>query len=154
MPPVVTLHDNDSVRIETKTITVFVRDTVTITIPAQTAERTTPDSTSHLENDFAVSDAAINPDGTLFHSLETKPGAFDVPFDKPVEKTESTAERIREIEKPVPIPTPVEVERKLTWWEQTCIKFAPWLFAALIAALGFIFRSPLINLARRFIGSK
>ncbi len=153
-PPVVTLTDRDSVRIETKTVTVFVRDTVTVEIPAQTAERTTRDSVSHLENDFAVSDARINPDGSLFHNLETKPQNIDVPFDKPVEKTETTGERIREIEKPVPTPVPVEVERKLTWWESTCIKFAPYAFGLLIIAIGFIFRNPMINLARRFIGSK
>lgn len=152
-PPVV-IHNNDSVRIETKTVTVFVRDTLTVEIPAQTAERTTPDSISHLENDFAVSDARINPDGTLFHNLETKPRKIDVPFDKPVEKTETTGERIREIEKPVPTPVPVEVERKLTWWESTCIKFAPWSFGLLIIAIGYILRKPITNLARRFIGSK
>lgn len=150
----VVIHNNDSVRIETKTETVIVHDTVTVEIPAQTAERTTPDSVSHLENDFAVSDARINPDGTLFHSLDTKPGKIDVPVDVPVEKTETTAERIREIEKPVPTPVPVEVERKLTWWESTCIKFAPWSFGLLIIAFGYIFRKPFINLARRFIGSK
>lgn len=150
----VVLHNNDSVRVETNTVTVFVHDTIQIEIPAQTAERTTPDSTSHLENDFAVSDARINPDGTLFHNLETKPGKLDVPFEKPVEKSESVVERIKEIEKPVPTPVPVEVERKLNWWESTCIKFAPWAFGLLIIAIGYIFRKPMINLARRFIGSK
>lgn len=150
----VVIHNNDSVRIETKTVTVFVHDTLTVEIPEQSAKCTTPDSISHLENDFAVSDARINPDGTLFHNLETKPGKIDVPFERPIEKTETNAERIREIEKPVPTPMPVEVERKLTWWESTCIKFAPWSFALLIIAIGFICRKPLINLARRFIGSK
>lgn len=70
---------HDSVRVETNTVTVYVPDTVYIEIPAQNAERTTADSTSHLENDYATSDARINADGTLFHSLKTKPQ------EKPVE---------------------------------------------------------------------
>lgn len=64
---------HDSVRVETNTVTVYVPDTVLIEIPAQTAERTTADSTSHLENDYATSDVHINADGTLFHDLKTKP---------------------------------------------------------------------------------
>lgn len=154
MPPIVPIHNTDSVREITKTITVFVRDTVTVEIPAQTAERTTPDSTSHLENDFAVSDARINPDGTLFHNLETKPRKMDVPFDKPIEKTETNAERIREIEKPIPVRVPVEVERKLTAWQKICIKSAPWMFIIILAGVGYRLRKPIVNLARRFIGSK
>lgn len=70
---------HDSVRVETNTVTVYVPDTVLVEIPAQTAERTTADSTSHLENDYATSDVRINADGTLFHSLKTKPQ------EKPVE---------------------------------------------------------------------
>lgn len=153
-PPVVTLTDRDSVRVETKTVTMFVHDTLTVEIPVQTAERTTADSTSFLETDLAMSSARINPDGTLFHSLLNKPGTFNVPFDRPIEKTETNAERIREIEKPVPVNVPVAVERELTMWQKLCIKSAPWLFALLIAACGYIFRTPLVNLARRFIGSK
>lgn len=154
MPETVTLNNRDSVRVETRTIIEYVRDTVTVEIPAQTAERTTADSLSFLENDFAMTTARINPDGTLFHSLFSKPGNLSIPFDKPIQKTETNAETIREIEKPVPVNVPIEVERKLTWWQSTCITFAPWLLAALIAACAFIFRTPLLNLARRFINSK
>lgn len=154
MPEVVTIHERDTITIETHTETTLTPDTVFIEIPAQTAERSTPDSLSFLENDFAMTTARINPDGTLFHTLMSKPGKMPFEVMTPTTNTTSNAERIREIEKPVPIRVPVEVERELTWWERTCIKFAPWLFAALIAALGYIFRNPLTNLARRFIGSK
>ncbi|MCM1167757.1 MAG: hypothetical protein NC401_17355 [Ruminococcus sp.] len=153
-PQIVTITDRDSVRVETRTITEFVHDTVTVEIPAQTAERTTADSLSFLENDFAVTTARINADGTLFHTLMTKPGKIDIGFDKPIQTTTTTAERIREIEKPVPVEVPVEVERKLTWWQSVCIKSAPWLFAMVIIAIGFIFRTPIFNFARRFINSK
>lgn len=150
----VVIHERDSVFVESRTQTIFVRDTVIIEIPAQSAERTTADSLSRLENDFAISIAKLNFDGTLFHSLDSKSGGYAVPFDKPVEQTENTRIEFREIEKPVPVPTIVEVERKLSWWESTCIKFAPWAFIGFLVALVWIFRSPFIKLARRFIGSK
>ena len=45
-------QQRDSVRIEYRERTVLVPDTVLVEIPAQTAERTTPDSLSHLENEI------------------------------------------------------------------------------------------------------
>ena len=53
----------DSTHTEVVTKTYFVTDTVFVEIPAQTAERTTADSVSQLENDYATSEARINPDG-------------------------------------------------------------------------------------------
>lgn len=105
----------DSVRVEVKEKIVYVPDTTYITIPAQSAEVTVKDSTSHLENEYAESDARINPDGTLFHSLATKPQEKPVEFQKPIVSKDSirveTKWRTRTITK--------EVERKKTWWEQT-----------------------------------
>ncbi len=157
-PEVITIHERDTVRIETVIETTLKPDTVFITIPAQRVERTTADSTSFLENDFAWSKAIINADGTLFHVLNTKTGAM--PFEVMVPTTNRTTkgEHVSYIEKPVPVRVPVEVEREISWWEHTCITFAPWLFMALIGTVCFIFRKPLmnifINLARKFIGSK
>lgn len=105
---------HDSVRVETNTVTVYVPDTVYIKIPAQTSERTTTDSTSHLENDYATSDARINADGTLFHSLKTKPQ------EKPVEvkKKETHKDNIvykghteQETEEKI-----IEVTPSWAWW--------------------------------------
>lgn len=70
----------------TDTVTRVIHDTLEIVLPHQTAERTTMDSTSHLENDYCISDARINPDGTLSHTLVTK----DTPISVPVENTETT----------------------------------------------------------------
>lgn len=154
MPEVVTIHERDTVTVETIIEKTLTPDTVFVEIPAQTAERTTADSLSFLENDFAMSSARINPDGTLFHTLMSKPGKLPVEVMTPTTNTTTNAERIREIEKPVPVCVPVEVERKMTWWERMFIKSAPWLFALLIAACVYIFRTPLTNFARRFIGSK
>ena len=68
-----TQQQQDSTRVEVRKEIVYVPDTVYLEIPAQTAERTTRDSTSHLENDYATSDARINTDGSLYHDLKTKP---------------------------------------------------------------------------------
>ena len=107
-----TVVDRDSVRTETKIETVYVTDTLLVEIPAQTAERTTADSTSFLENDYAKSEARINPDGTLFHSLETKPQKKPVEFQKPVERKDSIVYRYKYRDKNV------VVEKKLSRWQQ------------------------------------
>lgn len=44
-----TQQQQDSTRVEVRKEIVYVPDTVYLEIPAQTAERTTRDSTSHLE---------------------------------------------------------------------------------------------------------
>ena len=74
------VHQQDSVGIRVETRIEYVPDTVFIEIPAQTSERETADNTSHLENDYATSDARINPDGTLYHNFKTKPQKNPVGF--------------------------------------------------------------------------
>lgn len=107
----------DSVRVEVRERVVYVPDTITIEIPAQTSERTTADSLSYLDNDYAESTARLNPDGTLYHDLKTKPQAKPVPVDRPVEYRDSIVYQDRFIDRT----NTVEVERNLTWWEQTRI---------------------------------
>lgn len=141
----VTINQSDSVRIETRYIKYTERDTVYLEIPAQTAERTTRDSTSHLENDYAVSDARINADGTLYHDLKTKPQEKPVPTEKQVERRDSIIYVDKKLEVPVP------VERELSWWEQTCIKWFPYTLVGIVLALCYIFRKPMLNFIRRFI---
>lgn len=142
----VTEHkENDSVRVEVHTNTIIVPDTVYVEIPAQTAERTTADSTSHLENDYATSDARINPDGTLFHSLATKPQSKPVEVDKKIEQRDS----IVYVEKSVSDTGQqiVEVERNLSWWEQTRI----YGFYLLLIVLVAIYRKPIWSLLKKFV---
>ena len=118
----------DSVRVEVRTETVYVTDTCYVEIPAQTAERETADSVSHLENDYATSDARINPDGTLYHSLATKPQQKPVEYKKPVERKDSIVYRDRE--KEVKVTEVKEVERDYSWFDKT-------RFYALYALLAF-----------------
>lgn len=139
------IERQDSTYIEYRERIVFVPDTVFVEIPAQTAERTTPDSTSHLENDYAESDARINPDGTLFHSLDTKPQIKPVPTEKQIEYRDSIVYRDR-----IKTETVTEtkyVERSLSWWEKTQI-YGFWLALAVIAILC---RKTLVSLVKRFI---
>lgn len=105
--------------VSVKTETVFVTDTFFVEIPAQTAERETRDSVSHLENDYAASEARINPDGSLYHDLKTKPQKKPVEFQKPVERRDSIVyhERVRT----ETVTKTVEVPRQLTWFQKTSI---------------------------------
>lgn len=136
-------HQQDSVRVEIRTRTEYVKDTVYLEIPAQTAERTTNDSTSHLENDYAVSDARINGDGTLFHDLKTKPQKKPTEVEKPVEKKDSIVYRYKDRT----VIETVEVERELTWWQKTQI-YGFWF---LIVMFSILFRKQVFNLIKRFI---
>lgn len=139
------------VPIETNTTTKIIHtesiDTVFIEVPAQSAERTTPEKTSHLETDYAESDARINEDGTLSHSLKNKPTKHPAP----VKNSTDTIYVDKVIEKPVPVEVPKEVERELTWWEKTRLDTWGWLATALALCAGWICRKPIITLARRLL---
>lgn len=137
-----TTVQRDSVRVEVRKTVEYIHDTVTIEIPAQVAERTTRDSSSHLENDYAESDARINSDGTLYHDLRTKPQEKEVPVEVPAERNDSIIYRNIEVEKIVP------VERELTKWQKTQIR-GFWI--VLVVLVVYVFKKPLLCLIRRFI---
>lgn len=132
----------DSVRVEVRKTVEYIHDTVVIEIPAQVAERTTRDSSSHLENDYAESDARINSDGTLYHDLRTKPQEKEIPVEVPTERNDSIIYRNIEVEKIVP------VERELTKWQKFQMKG---FLIALVVLVVCVFRKPLLCLIRRFI---
>ena len=100
-------------------------DTLHVSLPEQRAERHTPDSTSHLETDAAVSDAAILPDGSLYHSLSNKP----TPIPVAVPLSADTIEV--EIERPVPYPVPAELTRS----ERFYLRFGRGAWWALVGAV-------------------
>lgn len=137
------VHQQDSVQIKIETRIEYVPDTVYIEIPAQTAERETADSTSHLENDYATSDARINPDGTLFHNLKTKPQKKPVEFEKPVEHKDSIVYKTKTVTKA----RTVEVPHELTWWEKTQI-YGFWF---ILFILMIVYRKKFFSLVKWFI---
>lgn len=102
-------------------------DTVFVSIPLQTAERTTFAGESHLENEYAESDARLNDDGSLYHTLKTKQQEKSVPVQTVAEKTDSVATKV------VTVEVPVEVEKKLSWWDST--KLSSWRYIALVALI-------------------
>lgn len=137
------VHQQDSVGIRVETRIEYVPDTVFIEIPAQTSERETADSTSHLENDYATSDARINPDGTLYHNLKTKPQKKPVEFEKPVERKDRVIYKTKTVTK-----TKIEkVPRDLTWWQKTQM----YGFWGLLVIVLILFRKELFSLIKRFI---
>lgn len=119
-------------RIEYRERTVLVPDTVYFEIPRQMAERTIADSVSHLENDYASSDARLNSDGTLTHTLNSKPQLKPVPTERKIEYRDSIIYKDRWRDKKQTVTE--YVERKLSWWEQTQI-YGFWTAIAIVAII-------------------
>lgn len=113
---VVVVEGKDSIRIEERLRYVPVVDTFFMEVPAQSAERTTVDSTSHLENDYAVSEARIMADGSLFHSLETKPRTDTLAREVGVQVRESIVYREKVVPQPVPIEKPMGWFTQMRLW--------------------------------------
>ena len=131
----VTLHDRrDTVRIET-----VVHDTVTVSLPGDTVRETVKGRESHLESRLAESEARINPDGTLSHTLRDKPQEMAVPVDEPSDTVRITETK----EVPVEVPVAKEVEKKLTAWQKFRLHSWPWLLGFCLCTLGYAFRKPL-----------
>ena len=148
-PPPVIVTNTDSVRAEyIETVRV---DTVTVyvEIPAESAKQIVRDSTSFLETNFAFSNAWINSDGSLGHSLFNKPQS--IPIDVTVigkdTQTNNTSEKIREV--PVDRPVPVYIERDFTKWESFRLGAFWYLVGIALASAIWISRKPLINLLRK-----
>ena len=114
-----TSDNRDSVRVEYRERVIHERDTVYLEIPAQTAEKTTQDSTSHLENEYAESNARINDDGSLYHDLKTKPQQKAVPTDKTIIERDSTVYQNHYTTETEQVIKEVEVVKPLTWWQKT-----------------------------------
>jgi len=148
---VIQQKDSSNTEVRVEKVIEYLTDTVYIKIPAQMAERTTQDSTSHLENDYATSDARINQDGTLYHDLKTKPQEIASEFQKPVERNDSVRTEYKTKTKYITLIDKKEVERELTWWQHTCIKWFPWCLILLIIAIGYIFRKPILKITKRLL---
>lgn len=136
-------NSRDSLHIEVRHRTVWIPDTVRIRLPAERTEQTVREDSSHLETLVAVSDARINPDGSLSHSLENKQDDQKIPTQRPIEYRDSIVYRDREVE----VEKLVEVERKLTWWQQTQIRG----FWVAIIVIFVLLRKKILPLIRRFI---
>lgn len=134
-------EQKDSIRTVVREVTRYIRDTMILKIPAQSAENTTRDTSSHLETDYAESDARINQDGTLFHSLKNKEQEKPVPVDVPVTQKDSIVYRDKNVYEAM------EVPRELTSWQKWQMR-SFWILLVIVA--GYVLRKPLLALIRRF----
>lgn len=122
-------YRQDSVRVEVVENIVYVHDTVIHEVPLIKEVQTVRDTISHLTNKYAESWASVRSDGTLSHSLTTRPQRIAIPYEKTEKQRDSIV--YRTVEKQVM----VEVERNLSWWEQTQIRG----FWAILSILTIIF---------------
>ena len=124
LPPVVQIRD--SVRVEIRAR--IVHDTVSFEVPVIIERNMTRDTSSHLENDWAKSDASLV-DGFLEHTLETKGQTVYIPVQVTVHDTVT-------VEKQAEIRTEY-IERDLTEKEKRLIRrgrAAGWALALLAIA--------------------
>lgn len=83
----------DSTRVVVRTELIETIDTVYVELPRQSETVAVKDSSSHLENDVAVSDASVDSLGFLHHSLKTKPRGLPVPSKNTKERRDSIVYR-------------------------------------------------------------
>ncbi len=138
-------------RVETIINTIYVPTPVALDIPQQSQTSVTAADSSHVETDLAESDAWINEDGTLGHSINNKPGKLQGEVYVPQTTTQSSKEAVKEKEIPVPQPYPVEVEREFTIMEQIKLAAFWYLVGAVIVSIGLLFRRPLMKALRKII---
>jgi len=93
----------------------YVVDTAWVELPTIVERVVTLDTTSTLDNKYALSKAVVS-DGRLSHSLETKPVKEPVKIQKEILYRDSIIYRDKIIEQKV------EVEKRLTWWERFKMK--------------------------------
>ncbi len=125
----------DSVRVEVRERIIRLRDTVTIEVPVESVRQTVHDTTSHLETSYATSDARINPDGSLTHTLDNKAGERPAAAETKIVYRDSIVYRDRtnwEV---------VEVERALTAWQRFRLRG----FWVLLAVLLVAWRKPIVR---------
>lgn len=132
----------DSVRVEIHTRSEFIRDTILLEIPVESERQTIRDTISHLEISYAISDARVNSDGSLFHSLLSKPQKKNVSIEKEIIYRDSIVYRDKVLEKTVP------VKRELTKWQKFQIK-GFWIILSLFLII--FFRKNIISIIKRIL---
>lgn len=110
-------------RVEVREHTEYITDTAYISVPDIREVIATRDSSSHLENEWAVSDAEVS-SGVLTHSLSTKPNKHRIEYQKEVVYRDSLV-YVTKVEE-------VQVEKALSWWEGTKVKFGGWAMLVIV----------------------
>ena len=147
----VILANSDSIRIEYVETVRIDTVTVEIPVPAESSRQVVKDSTSHLETSLAFSDAWINADGSLGHSIKNKdsPIKADVPVPVKDTQTNKSIGSIKEVPVPYPIEKKIYIETPLSAWQKFRMHSFWFLAVVLAASLVYIFRKPLLRLMCR-----
>lgn len=140
------IETHDSTKVEVRTERIEHIDTVYVELPRQVERIVTQDTTSRLENDYAVSEARVEA-GMLHHTLKTKAAKIPVPVKTTIEKKDSiTTNSKSEVEK-----EKVYIEKELTAWQRFRLR-GFWILAAIIG--GYIvwkFRRPLFRALTKMV---
>ena len=118
----------DSVRVETRIRREVVSDTVLVALPRESEWVVVRDTSSRLETSLAVSEARINPDGTLFHSLANRQAELPAAVERVTEVRDSIVWRERTVTQTIETPRP------LTRWQRLRME-GFWVLLAVAALL-------------------
>lgn len=143
---VTSIETHDSTKVEVRTERIEHIDTIYVELPRQVERIVTQDTTSRLENDYAVSEARVEV-GMLHHTLETKAAKIPILSKSTIEKKDSvTTNSKSEVEK-----EKVYIEKELTAWQRFRLR-GFWILAAIVAAIWFWkFRRPILGLLTKLI---
>ena len=129
--------ESDNTKVEVKVVEKIVKDTAWFELPVIVEKVATLDTASVLENKYAKSEAVVS-GGVLHHSLQTKPVREPVSVESREIVRDSVVYRDR-------IQTrTVEVEKKLTGWQQAKMKVGGVCFI-LIILIGLYFIYSIIS---------
>ena len=123
--------ESDNTKVEVKVVETIVKDTAWFELPVIVEKVATLDTASVLENKFAKSEAVVS-GGVLHHSLQTKLVREPVSVESKETVRDSIVYRDRIQTKTV------EVEKKLTPWQQAKMKVGGICFI-LIILIGLYF---------------
>ena len=123
--------ESDNTKVEVKVVEKIVKDTAWFELPVIVEKVATLDTASVLENKYAKSEAVVT-GGVLHHSLQTKPVREPVSVESKETVRDSIVYRDRIQTKTV------EVEKKLTGWQQAKMKVGGICFI-LIILIGLYF---------------
>ena len=126
-------QQTDSVHTEIRWREIHIHDTVPFYVPVESHSFVGEDS-SHLETEFAASDAFVDSVGRLHHTLENKAREIGIPYDGSVLASDTShyESHARVDSVYVPQPYPVEVEKPLTKWQKFQMRGFWWLSVGLV----------------------
>lgn len=149
-PPVI-LTNTDSIRVEYIERVRIDTVSVEIAVPIESSRQVVRDSSSHVETSLAFSDAWINADGSLGHSIKNKDSPIMAEIPVPVKDTQTnkSSESVKEVPVPYPVEKKIYIETPLSAWQKFRMRSFWFLAIALATSLLYIFRKQLLRLLCR-----